>query len=182
MKKLLLTFICLHLALLTVKSQVLYQDSLVKIIGYLNEADSCIFFQIENVSDSVLILNEKNINFEKVRANEWAADLSLSSSGLSLLQPSFGHFMSFKRLKAREKYTAIAYSFPLPKETGLFKLFIQIDYMAVPSDFTIVDNLTYKEFIELTKKEILKIHSFKEELGINESEVNNPCKSFFKPK
>ena len=135
MKKLLLIFVCLHLTLLTVKSQAIYQDILVKITGYLHESDSCIFFQIENVSDSVLILNEKNINVTKVRTNEWAADLSLSSSGLSLLQPSFGHFMSFKRLKAREKYTAIAYSFPLPKKPDLFKLFIQIDYMAVPFDF-----------------------------------------------
>lgn len=182
MKKLLLIFVCLHSTFLTVKSQVLYQDSLVKITGYINEADSSIFFEIENVSDSVLILNEKNINFTKIRANEWAADLSLSSSGLSLLQPSFGHFMSFKRLKAREKYTAIAYSFPSPQKPELFKLFIQIDFIAVPSDFTIVDNLTYKEFIELTKKEELKIHSFKEELEISESDVNNPCKSFFKSK
>jgi hypothetical protein len=152
----------------------------VKITGHLDLEDSCIFFQIENVSDSVLILNEKNINFTKVRANEWAADLSLSSSELSLLQPSFGHFMSFKRLKAREKYTAVSNSFSLPKELKLFKLFIQIDYMTIPSDLTIVDNLLYNEFIELTKKEGLKIHSFKEELGIKESEVNNPCKSYFK--
>lgn len=182
MKKLLLTFVCLPLMLLTVQGQVLYQDSLVKITGYLSEVDSCLVFQIENVSDSVLILNEKNINFDKVRTNEWAADLSLSSSGLSLLQPSFGHFMSFKRLKAQEKYTAIAYSFPLPKKADLFKLFVQIDYMAVTSDFTIVDNITYKEFIELIKKEELKIHSFKGELEINEKGVNNPCKSFFKSK
>ena len=164
MKKLLLIFVCLHLIFLPVKSQVLYQDNLVKITGYLNEIDSSIFFEIVNISDSVLILNEKNINFAKVRDNEWTADLSLSSTGLSLLQPSFGHFMSFKRLKTLEIYTAIAYSFPSPPKPELFKLFIQIDFMAVPSDFTILDNITYKEFIELTKREELKIHSFKEEL------------------
>jgi len=167
---------------LTVQGQVLYQDNMVKITGYLNEIDSCLVFQIENVSDSVLILNEKNINFDKVRTNEWAADLSLSSSDLSLLQPSFGHFMSFKRLNAQEKYTAIAYNFPLPQKTDLFKLFVQIDYMAVSSDFTIVDNITYKEFIELVKKEKLKINSFKGELKIDEKGVDNPCKSFLKSK
>ncbi|RMG78937.1 MAG: hypothetical protein D6707_09120, partial [Bacteroidetes bacterium] len=167
------------LMFLTVQGQVLYQDSLVKITGYLSKIDSCLVFQIENISDSVLILNEKNINFNKVRTNEWAADLSLSSSGLSLLQPSFGHFMSFKRLKAREKYTAIAYNFPLPQKIDLFKLFVQIDYMVIPSNLVIMDNITYKDFMEFIKKEKLKIHSYKGGLKINKESVNNLCKFFF---
>ena len=161
---------------MTVKGQVLYQDNFVKITGYISEVDSLISFQIENLSDSVLILNEKNINFEKIRANEWAADLSLLTSGASLLQPSYGSFMNFKRLLPKMKYTAIAYNFPLPQNLDLFKLFVQVDYMIIPSDLIIVDNILYKQFVELVNKKGLKINSYQGELGIKQSELSKPCK------
>lgn len=176
MKRILITILCCFAIFGMVKSQMLYQDKYVKIKGFLNEkVDSCIFFQIENVSDSILILNEKSINYVQVRKNEWSADLSLLTSGVSLLQPSFGHFMSFKRLSPREKYTAVAYSFPLPSNQDSFKLFIQIDYMPIPFNLLLVDNLLYQNFIDLIKNEKLKVHSYMEELRIIESESDGSC-------
>jgi hypothetical protein len=88
MKVLLIMLINIPLlvSVMTVKGQVIYQDNFVKIMGYINDCDSLLYFQIENISDSVLVLNEKNINFEKIRNNEWAADLSLLTSGASFYE------------------------------------------------------------------------------------------------
>lgn len=125
-------FLIVFLSLFYAKGQTLYHDNYIKIVGYKDSAEGSLFFQIENISDSVIVLNAKNINFENVRENEWSADLSLFASDLSLLKPSFGHFMSFKRLIPKTKHTAVAYDFPLPRERDSFKLYIQIDYMIIP--------------------------------------------------
>ncbi|MCC7318813.1 MAG: hypothetical protein IT219_09795 [Bacteroidales bacterium] len=179
MQKMMLTFILLHIMLWPVKGQILHLDSLVKITGYLSKEDSCLYFQIENVSDSVLVLNEKNINFHEVRDNEWAADLSLVTSSQSLLQPSFGCFMRFKSLIPKEKYTAVAYNFPLPKNPEIFKLFIQIDYIPVPSNLIFFENILYDDFIFIVKNQKLNVHSYDVKLGIKVNDSINPCKSFF---
>lgn len=160
----------------TAKGQVLYQDNFIKITGYINEVDSLLCFQMENLSDSALILNEKNINFGEGSPNNWEADLSLLRSGISLLQPCSGCNMSFKQLLPKMKYTAIGYNFPLPLNPDLFSLYIQIDYLIIPSDLIILPDILNFQFIELVNKLGLKIYSYRGFLKINKNELSRPCK------
>lgn len=164
-----LTNISFFISPLTVEGQILYQDAFVKITGYINKYDSSLSFQIENLSDSVLLLNEKNINFEKIRNNEWSADLSLMTTTLSLLQPSYGHIMSFKRLLPKKKYTATAYNFWTTQNHDSFLLYIQIHYMVIPSNIFIADYILYRQFIQFVRKCGLELHSYRGTVKINES-------------
>lgn len=154
---------------LNVKGQILYQDAFVKLTGYINIYDSSLSLQIENLSDSVLLLNEKDINFEYIRNNIWSADLSLIDNSMSLLTPSYGHFMSFKRLLPKKKYTATAYDFWTTQNCDSFLLLIEFHYLIIPSNILIADGILYDQFIRFIRKRGLKLHSYSGTVKIKES-------------
>jgi hypothetical protein len=76
------------------------------------------------------------------------------------------------------KYTAIAYNFPSIKNIDSFTLFIQIDYIIIPFNLILLDNILYEQFIELKNKKELKIYSYEGDLGIKGNGINDPCKYF----
>lgn len=178
MKKIIFYILLNVLFISDAQSQILHQDRYVKIKGYMNKSDSTLLFQIENLSDSILILNAKNMNFENVRNNEWAVDLSLLSS-MSLLTPSPAIMMNFIRLLPKEKYTAAAYNFVLKEVDSSFILYIHIDYMPIPLNVIIKDNVWYPDFYKHIMKNKMLVFSYSGKIGINPNNGGVNCIEYF---
>jgi hypothetical protein len=174
MKKIIITVILFVSIVTTGKCQAFYKDDLIEIQGYLNILDSSLNIRIKNISDSALILNGREAKYFKIDEN-YVAELSLISTGVSLLQPGLGELMYFKRLLPKSSY-----SITIEKDennildTRLFNLLFGIQYLVVPNDFFIVDKMINKTFVEMVKEKKLRLYEFNLNLKISDK-ISSDC-------
>ncbi len=172
MKKIMLTLLFVTL-LSAVKCQNFYQNNLIEIKGFVNNVDSNLVVIIKNISDSVLIFSEKDMIFIK-DGEKFILDLSLRPYGVSLIPPSSGEFMNFRRLFPKSNYSIVI-------ENGIekwedifsFDLLTRIQYVVVPKNVVFIDGILNREFISLVKKKNYSLYTFEESLKIINSKNNN---------
>ncbi|MCX6350243.1 MAG: hypothetical protein NTX03_00085 [Bacteroidetes bacterium] len=156
----------------SVNGQTFYKNNLIEMMAFFNTIDSSICLRIKNTSDSVLVLNDKETNYRRINKNH-VTDLSLVSTGVSLLQPGSGDLMHFKRLSPKSTYTITINK----RDTSLinistFKLLIEIQYLTIPSNLYIRDNILNRDLLEIIAKENLNIHYYDGKLKIDEKYNN----------
>jgi hypothetical protein len=174
MHKLILLFTVLFSFVNFFYGQAFYKSDFVEMKAFVINNHSGIFFQIKNISDSVILINEKEINFIKVN-DAWAADLSLLEYGVSLLPPGPGQFMNFRRLESNTTYTIMMKMESKYLNTNTFKLFIRLEYMVIPSKFNNCDGILYEDFYEFVKSNNLTTASFEGVLHIKNHDNGNSC-------
>jgi len=180
MKKIILITILFILFFSNVNAQVFYKNELIEIKGYLNMLDSSLYITIKNISDSALILNGCEPKYFKIREN-YVLELSLMSTGVSLLQPGLGDIMYFKRLLPKSNYTIrIEKDGNCLIDINQFNLFFGIQYLAVSNDFFISDKITNKTLVDIVKEKNLRLYEYNLNLKIANT-ISYDCMHFLKP-
>jgi hypothetical protein len=173
MKKIILITILLSVFSI-VKAQVFYKNDLIEIKGYLNLLDSSLSVQIKNISDSTLILNGCEPKYFKIKDN-FVTELSLMSTGVSLLQPGLGDIMYFKRLPPKSNYTiTIEKNEDRLLDINQFNLLFGIQYLVVSNDYFISDKIINKKLVEMVKEKKMKLYEYNLNLKISDT-VNYDC-------
>jgi hypothetical protein len=139
--------------------QIILQDSFVRVTGYINLVDNQLIVQINNLSDSVIIVNGKKISvgtdtvvYKDDYGKYWRADLSLlESQPPSIYLPiGPGSVLHFKRILPKRNYTAMAYDFRFPSDNDSFsksfRLKTTIEYLIVPRDVYMTNYQSYYNF------------------------------------
>lgn len=165
------------------KSQTLYKDNFIEMESFFMIKDSSIIVRIKNVSDSQLVFNDKDVSYQKINTT-FFSDLSLFKTGVSLLQPSSGEFMSLKTLKPNS-----IFSFTISKKSkdGVqnisdMKISLDIQFIITPSNYIVQNNIINSELSKYVKSRKLNVSyynmtfAFKEDVNSCMKETkNNTC-------
>jgi hypothetical protein len=173
----LITFYCKG-----VFSQLIFSNNHIDLSGYLNLNDSSIVFNIKNKSDSIIVFNDKviNYNFSSNPFDKIYADYSIiCTNRLDLLQPYGSILMNFKTLNPREEFCVKIYNIPFSNSLSL-ETYLTFGYVIVSqldSDIVFYNRMLYGNLLTLFKSNRIKPYTYN--LSIKVSDALEYCSMMF---
>lgn len=163
------------------RSQSLYSNNELEISAVFLPNEGLILFKLHNLTESDILLNERNFIVDKLDEKRWYIDLSLVSLGVGALnEPSYGTYLSFRRLYGNTENIIVAFDLPHAIEIETTTLIFQMDYILLPMDLVLIDKMQYREFLRVINASGLEVERVKIELKFEKQDFENKfCQSWF---
>jgi hypothetical protein len=163
------------------ESQIINQDSYIKLTGYINTSDSQLVIQIENISNSTLIFCTEDMTFKAEYTNpmQWSAVIGFEEPNKKInFKRSMGEKFIFQYLKPKETLAVFAYELPFLTNNCTsdipYKLFVNCEYL-ISVDYCetcLTNDIIYMVFLEQVRYEGLSVKSLSSYMKIGRKEEN----------